>query len=509
MLKRFFIFFAISIASQSLIAEDSLSIQNRVLDRLTPVQNFIKTPFDNPALHYYKYKNSLSSFSLNGLYDYQQQSVIQELGKGEEAFSVNANSFLVFNKNSRIWGSATYKNGKKKDVKGNETSDFALVYPYMTADSIGGDINSETYAFEGGYAYSHKKITCGAEFSYRSLLEYRQIDPRPRNIVADLNVKAGMAYALSNRYKGGISLYYQRYKQNGDITFYNELGFSSIIHLSGLGMDYTRFAGKQSSYAYKGNKIGATISLLPTTENGFSATVDYSMFTYDKELKALNNLPMNKLDVHNVKAEMAWRKEINNQNNIAVKANGSFSNKNGTENIFGSSSDAYIQISSAKQFTSHEMNAELEALYQKKENNNMLWFVNPSAWWSNKKDKYLIPNREWEIGTINYGIGMGTIIAKEYNITLIKVNINRQQNNKNILSISQYSSPNYFQRIIMSNNRWLTSNQWQIGVTLRKDFTLKAFKEQSFFIEGNWNYNLYDDSSMHTHLITASVGMNL
>lgn len=34
-----------------------------------------------------------------------------------------------------------------------------------------------------------------------------------------------------------------KYKQNGDITYYNELGVSKTFHLSGLGTSYTRFDG--------------------------------------------------------------------------------------------------------------------------------------------------------------------------------------------------------------------------------------------------------------------------
>jgi hypothetical protein len=36
----------------------------------------------------------------------------------------------------------------------NENADYDVIYPYVAADSIGGDMKFENYTFSGGYAKS-------------------------------------------------------------------------------------------------------------------------------------------------------------------------------------------------------------------------------------------------------------------------------------------------------------------------------------------------------------------
>lgn len=121
---------------------------------------------------------------------------------------------------SRIWGNAYYHNGERKNVQWNESADYELIYPYVMADTIGGDIKSETYFFEGGYAASHGRWTFGGEFSYRALLEYRDVDPRPRNSIADLQGKAGASYQFNKRYAVALS---------AEALSTNKMGISHII----------------------------------------------------------------------------------------------------------------------------------------------------------------------------------------------------------------------------------------------------------------------------------------
>ena len=46
-------------------------------------------------------------------------------------------------------------------------------------DSVGGDLRTEQYRFQGGYAGRAGRIVWGAEAAYRATLAYRQVDPRP------------------------------------------------------------------------------------------------------------------------------------------------------------------------------------------------------------------------------------------------------------------------------------------------------------------------------------------
>lgn len=59
-----------------------------------------------------------------------------------------------------------------------------------------------------------------------------------------------------------------KYKQNGDITYYNELGVSKTFHLSGLGTSYTRFDGTRNTDEVSGHIFGAGLDLLPVKSDG-------------------------------------------------------------------------------------------------------------------------------------------------------------------------------------------------------------------------------------------------
>lgn len=509
MLKYLSTLFLFFLSSYNIIAQNSDTMQSKVMDRLTPTLNYIVLPYDNPALNYYRFKSSLSSFSLEGTYDYQKEAVVQEKGKGGKSFSINANSYIVSEPNTRLWGNALYKNGKKKDVYGNESSDYNLIYPYVTADTIGGNLNSETYAFSGGYAHRHKKFTYGVDFYYRSLIEYREIDPRPRNIVSDLNLKIGIVYDITKLYKSAFSFAYKRYKQIGDISFYNPLGFSNIFHLNGLGMDYSRFSGRETGYSYKGDQINIQLSILPISLSGISVAIGYSNFTYNKELTALNKLPLNRINNNKIDAEIVFKEEVNKNSIIGVKAIGYYKQQDGTENIFGSSTNAYIQISKAHQFFSQDMQAGLEGLYQSKLSNKAILFVNANVKWNRKEEKYNNPNRKWGGSYIGYGITAGSIIAKKHNTLFFKIIINKLQNIDNNLLLTQSQMPNYFERLIQLNNNWLKSDVCQFGFSFYTDFTIKNLKNKVLFIEGTWNYCIYEYKFMHTNMVILSMGIKL
>lgn len=108
--------------------------------------------------------------------------------------------------NSSLWGEARYKNGKKTGRRWNETSDYLLLYPYVMGDTVGGDLKSEQYYFSGGYAYRKGSYTIGAEGSYGADIEYRNADPRPKNLTGDLYFTIGMSWKTGNHYALGYSL---------------------------------------------------------------------------------------------------------------------------------------------------------------------------------------------------------------------------------------------------------------------------------------------------------------
>lgn len=123
-------------------------------------------------------------------------------------------------------------------MKWNSTADFLLLYPYVMADTLGGDLTFERYAFKAGWASVWKKMKIGAEARFRAEHEYRTTDPRPRNIVTDLTLRFGASAPLLASHELGLTGGLRFYKQTNNVAFLREAGVIPEYHMLGLGMDY-------------------------------------------------------------------------------------------------------------------------------------------------------------------------------------------------------------------------------------------------------------------------------
>lgn len=191
----------------------------RVRERLSPAENFNGAAYRNPAVMQQAFRSSLSALQLGGALRNAGQAVVSQLGAGMQEFRFDASSYIRLDEKSRAWGNAWYRKGRREEVKWNETSDFMLVYPYVMADTIGGDLFFEEYFFAGGYSRKSGRVGWGVYLDYRALNEYRKADPRPKNTVSDLKVSAGAVMEAGERYAAGAALYGGRYKQDNQIDF--------------------------------------------------------------------------------------------------------------------------------------------------------------------------------------------------------------------------------------------------------------------------------------------------
>lgn len=171
---RFFLFLIILITNEVGQAQNTIPSLARVTEYLSPVPDFTPLATLNPALQYYHYEYSYTELSLTGNYRKADRAQIMQEGNGWKGFHIQARSWNKLNNNSCVWGEALYQNGRTANVRWNETSDFQTVYPYIMADTIGGDLQSETYRFQGGYARDHRHFTWGAVLAYKAIMEYRK-----------------------------------------------------------------------------------------------------------------------------------------------------------------------------------------------------------------------------------------------------------------------------------------------------------------------------------------------
>lgn len=218
-------------------------------------------------------------------------------GKGLIQGEFRAHSRHSLDSIHRVEGRVSYERGVKRAVNWNTSSDWDLLAPYITLDTVGGDLQKEQYRFAARFASRPGRFFYSIWADYRALHEYRNVDPRPRNITADLQVSAlgGLqmgAYALS------LEAGYRRYHQSEDVEFMDPKGNNtSVLHYLGFGRYSTRFSGakKNTAVRFNGNGFNAHLVLEPVNGLGWMGGASYTWLQVVRHLPGNNETPMSKL----------------------------------------------------------------------------------------------------------------------------------------------------------------------------------------------------------------------
>ena len=322
--------------------------------------SILQLAWHNPAVAQWHHNYSLSKVAVSNLWRNESQPVRSQLGDHSITWSFDASTYMK-HRSSTLWGHASYNNGKTGGIGWNETSDPDVVYPYLMADSVQtADVKTEIYSFSGGYADHRGRWHWGVEASYRAGLHYRNVDPRPRNVTARLDATAGAGWQVTSRYMAAMAISYSKYKQTNEVAFYSELGRDKIFHLTGLIYDYGRFAGAGDETFYRGHQWDVTLNWHPVDNNGISATLTATRFTFDKVLKSLNKLPMARATHNSVRAELGWLAR-----QWSVRSWLLASRRTGTENIFGDpAASVYPQIAALDMFHDNRFSIGLDGRWQ-------------------------------------------------------------------------------------------------------------------------------------------------
>ena len=297
--------------------------------------------------------------------------LFKEEGRSRQEGQIGLNTLVRLDSLQAVRGSVRYTNGVKRDVFLNSSSDFFLVYPYVVADTVGGRVNREEYAFSGGYSARHRHFYWGVEGSYRALHEYRMVDPRPRNIVSDLQVSASAGYLVLPGYALDLTLGYRRYSQTQSMSFMSERGKnSSVFHLTGLGNTFARFTGATDSYMntrYSGNGFSVGLAWAPVAERGWEAGMQYSMLDNTHYLPSLNQVPYTELYTRNAEVRGAY---LSRRGAWSWKAGFSFKGewREGLESILDNGSAGYLKVLGRfRQFSSRQLSADVHGTLEWKE----------------------------------------------------------------------------------------------------------------------------------------------
>lgn len=395
---------AISAALQTTAADmtsDSIPAVNLRIDSHSSML-WRETPlsYSNPALKQWMLPISYSTISAGYHSDKSNRPVNVQLGSGNDYWSAGADSYIK-HRGSTLWGNASYRNGHIRSVNWNESSDAELIYPYFTADSVGGDMNMESYSFAGGYAGHSGRWAWGGTIGYHAGLYYRNVDPRPRNVTGRLDISAGAAIRIGGgAYYGGLSVNYRKYKQTCDIEFINEMSDNRIWHLTGLGTHYERFEAKGYSHYYDGNRWGTSIGIFPSTRRGAVVSAGFSSFRFDHILTALNKLPLQSARENRLDAEAGWLAP-GKTHDWSAMVNLTHGKRSGTENLFGDpAADVFPQIGSLDMYTHTFTAANLNLLWQWHPRSGYLLCVRPSVTYSRSRETYADPHRHLQLASI-------------------------------------------------------------------------------------------------------------
>ena len=306
----------------------------------------------NPATMLFRDSVSLSSFTVGGEYDRQDKPVMEQLGDGSDLFGISAGSYTRLGAESVVWGNASFMTGTYRSVRWTDCIDYNRVAPYVLGDEAGGNLSTRAYRFAGGYARGFSRWTVGVHAAYRAEIAYRNRDPRVKTVVSDLDIALGGGYTVNGHSVIGLNAGVNIYNQSCDLDFYNPLNEINTYTLTGMGTYYRRFMGnanKNSGYSSFGYNLG--LQWLPVSGQGFAATLAYTGYRMEQQLRNYNNLTLGYTGNDILDLSISYRHQFGGGIMIQPTIDGNMFRRKGTENIFGASAgSSYDRIGSSSPY---------------------------------------------------------------------------------------------------------------------------------------------------------------
>lgn len=506
---------------------DSVKLLKSSQQRNSAQFRFNNATFLNPAIYYHTFDFSNSEFSLGYDKKEQDEAVVEQTGNGKKGYGLNVSTFLSPGGKYRTWGRAQYLNQKIQGQYKNLTSDYERLYPYISGDTLPAkDISSETYYLGGGYAQDQGKYTWGISASSRNLQEYRQIDPRPRNRVSDVNIAAGLAWKLPKQYTVGLSAEYNTYKQAQTISFLSDerrkIG-SSLYHYSGLGNSSYNTGTDIPAFSYEGQRYGTTLSLYPVSGNGIFANLKYLYDDMDKNLAGASTLhTIMNMGEDQYDAQIGW---LGNQQNYswAVKGNYNRRHRIGSEIIMAKAAEEFNDASGiyhyglSPYYKENIDRLQLQLYFEKI--GKLCWFIMPEASYNKSNTEHIYPyrSRNWE--RMKYGLSAGLSFIKRKHLFMLNIQGNYDQHlssHQDISSRLENISSNGIEAYEIflrhstateqANYRFISTDNKHIGASARWEWQL--FKNKSLFASPQYQKGWYTEN-IESQYFEISVGLVL
>ncbi|WP_329904254.1 DUF6850 family outer membrane beta-barrel protein [Porphyromonas pogonae] len=467
--------------------DQAYTLIQSVMHRYDCYRSFLSAATGNPAQQGYKYPSGLSSFYIKGDIKASKYPVFYQQGTGHKGLLFEAQSYLKRKKNTHLWGAAHYNVQHKKNLSWISSADVEILYPYFLADTLGGDLRAEEYAFQGGYSKQWVKWSIGGEVNYRASQEYRTEDPRPRNIVSDLNIKAGGAFLLSDSYNIGLTIKYGAYQQRGDVTFYKETGGISELQMDGLGSHYERFDGTKSDLCYEMSTVQTSLNLLPINKKGFDLSITYSHTVLERIMYGLNQAPINSYYKHSLPVRLAYVKD-GTSTFFSAGIMGEYSHKQGRNNIISESTKGeYLPVGHLPMYAEESMHSSVFASYASK-GKSVTWDIAPRIGIRHLSMEYLYPHRKLLLGNLNTHMSSGITLHKNKYILRSEIGVMYDHCFRHTLSVPIGLLKPFENRYLHTTFGRISSNQWAISCS--ESFHLQLSKNlilyTTLFVQGRF-----------------------
>lgn len=474
--------------------------KNNISDR------YLFSPQNNPAIYYYNKNYNITELNAAGFNNKSNKPVIYEEGDRYKGYKVEAKSYMGIKPYTKIWGQAYYLNSEIYNIKYNETSHYKKLYPYLMSDTIGGNINNETYFFEGGLAKKINRITWGTDFSYMATLEYRAVDPRPKNTAAEIHFSLGAGYDIEENYVLSLSGTLMRYKQANSLEYYNETGVSTTYHRTGMGTDYYRFKGTHTDVDYKGTGYNLSMDLIPLNKTGIYTSLKYGNDYYKKILCDLNNLVMSKLRNEKYSANIIYAKKTDD-GTFTIKTGYNNEARTGTENIFGDAeSNIYPKIAEEDNFLMKNKKALLSVSGKFKFNKNIIR-ISPGTEFYKFSMEYKEPERKMETEHIGAGINIDYQLNMEKSFITMKFVAKHVWNTKKDNSFEDAKAGSTAYDILNYTYNAASSNITELNYSIRYDFSIN--EKLMMFLNIELGYTKLKSHDFDRHDVTVSTGLVL
>lgn len=300
----------------------------------------------NPAMMTTLADTSMSSIGAS--YDaHGNIAETSEEGNGWRGWQAEGRTYIRMGRDLSAWGQASYKKGVRENVLLSENIDYETIRPMSVADSVGGDKDSEKYAFAAGFARDGRLASAGLQIGYSSTSEYRDHDPRPKADAVEAQVRLGGVMNIGEGHRVGLYGSLRKYSQDMTLKFFNAYKETmTIYHFQGLGTDYTRFSGVYDGAQYRGRGVGGGL----TYAGPLRATVEMRRMRTEKSLDDLQDAVIGETLVRNIDVCLSRNGHIGQWETAAIIC-ATLSDNELTQHIYDDGTHNYHRLSSRKPYT--------------------------------------------------------------------------------------------------------------------------------------------------------------